>query len=167
MDYFLKVAAVLCLAGGLLSCEEELRQQAPSDPDELKEYNQRKITIEQGVSGTVLFEEGNCMPALSDSCKIYPVNRTIRIYEVSTADDTEGEGPFYSEVHTPLLATVESDADGFYQAALEPGEYSIFVEEGGRLYANFTNGDGEIQVAVIDSGWVTMIHPKLNYNASY
>lgn len=163
----LQLSAALFLLT-LVSCEvEELTGEAPRDPDKLKEYNQRKMTIEQGVSGTVFFEEGNCMPPRGDSCRTYPVIRTVRIYAFTTEKEAAGDGPFYSGVSTQLIATATSDKDGFYQAALSPGKYSLFIEEDSLLYANQTDQKGGILVAVIDSGWVTMIHPEITYKAVY
>lgn len=167
MNALLKLSAVLFFCA-VTSCEvEELRREAPDDPEELKEYNQFKTTIETGVSGTVLFQEGNCQPPVGDSCKTYPVSRNVRIYEYTTTRQTEGEAPFFSSVSTRLVSTVRSDKEGFYEARLAPGKYSLFIEEDSLLYANLFDQRGGILVAVVDSGWVTMIHPEITYKASY
>lgn len=165
---FYSLAAAALFLMSISSCEvENLTGEAPSDPDKLKEYNQRKVTIEQGVSGTIFFEEGNCMPPRGDSCLTYPVERTVRIYELTTDAEAVGEGPFYEEVNTKWIATAKSDQDGFFQMALPRGKYSLFIEEDSLLYANLIDQKGGILVAVIDSGWVTMIHPEITYKASY
>lgn len=167
MHAVIKMAAFTFLFASI-SCEvEELIREVPDDPEELKEYNQFKTTIEQGVSGTILFQEGNCQPPVGDSCKTYPVARKIRIYEFTTREETEGDGPFFSEVNTRLVTTASSDKEGFYQARLAPGKYSLFIEEDSLLYANRFEQNGGILVAVIDSGWVSMIHPEITYKASY
>ncbi|QEC52749.1 hypothetical protein EDD80_11281 [Anseongella ginsenosidimutans] len=168
MNHLLKLAALLLIFTGT-SCEEvnELRGKAPDDPEELKEYNQFKTTIEQGVSGTVLFQEGNCGFPLGDSCRTYPVSRNVRIYEYTTKSRTEGDGPFFTKVNTRLVTTARSDNEGFYQAKLAPGKYSLFIEEDSLLYANLYDKDRGILVAVVDSGWVTMLHPEITYKAVY
>lgn len=45
---------------------------------------------------------------------------------------------------TPLIATVTSGDDGWFEVAVPPGTSSLFVRESDGLYANGTNGDGII-----------------------
>ncbi|HYH56612.1 MAG TPA: hypothetical protein VD772_08380 [Anseongella sp.] len=170
MNPALRIIFLLALFTGF-SCEEELPfNKVPTDPAELIEYNKFKTTIEQGLSGTLLFSEGQCGPALDTNahCSIYPVSRKIRLYEFTVMDQTEpGEGTFFTEVDTKLIGTTQSDETGFYQIALQPGRYSMFIEENGLLYANGVGNDGGILVSVVDSGWVTMTHPEITYKADY
>ncbi len=94
-----------------------------------------RVTVSQGVWGLVAFWEGDFMPhCLSGT--ITPVGREMRIHALTRPDQVEGVGPFFSEVRTPEVARVWSDADGFFQAALAPGKYSLFSVEDTALYAN-------------------------------
>ncbi|HEY9561503.1 MAG TPA: hypothetical protein VIR29_12035 [Anseongella sp.] len=169
IKHLLNLTAILVFFA-IISCEvEEKLHPRPTTPEGFIEYNKFKITIEQGVSGTLLFQEGSCGPVLDTlQCETYPVTRTIRIYELTTREDTKpDEGAFFSEVHTKLVTKVESDKDGFFQVKLKPGKYSMFIEEDGRLYANLTGRNGEILASTVDSGWVTLTNPEITWKAVY
>lgn len=59
----------------------------------LLERNQEKVTIEEGLAGTVIFTEGNCMPgAVESSCLRYPVVRAVHIHEYTHRSETTHQG---------------------------------------------------------------------------
>lgn len=148
------------------------------DLDSLIERNLEKVTLNEGLTGTIITEEGNCMPYVSEEpepnpdCKIFPVARTIRIYEYTTRDQVtthpDFDSPtFFSHVETELVQTITSDTDGFFETALSPGKYSLFVEEKGALYANLWDSDGGIHPVVVEEGEMTAVLFKITHSAVY
>ncbi len=112
--------------------------------------NAAKVTITNGIWGTVSSMEGNCMPPVapnSKTCTHCPVQRTIKIYNYTTlsqATPTANSSVFYDSFNTALVAQINSDADGFFQVNLPSGQYSIAIVENGKLYANGSDGFGGI-----------------------
>jgi hypothetical protein len=100
------------------------------------------------VHGKVTFWEGDFMPPASGT--VLPVRRPIFVFEktpvAQTVQSLSG-GSFYSFVLSRLVDTTESGEDGYYQIALPPGDYSLFVlERSGDFYANEFGGVGGVYV---------------------
>jgi hypothetical protein len=117
---------LLLLAVTALGCGDSTSP-CRSDPAFPTKHPER-VTVSRGVWGLVDCWEGDFMPVCL-SGRITPVGRDTRIHALTRPDQGEGPGPFFSEVRTPEVARVRSDADGFFQAALAPGEYSLFSVE--------------------------------------
>ncbi len=131
--------------------------------DELRTHNQSKVTINTGIHGTLTLNEGDCMPRLDgNSCKTYPVRRKIRVYEYTLPKDVEGWAPNFKKVNTKLIATTFTDDEGFFQLQLPPAQYSIFIEEKGKLYASDSDNAGGISPVTVNTG-IVEVFPKLNY----
>lgn len=151
------------------SCEKE-QTQKPREIENLQELynkNQSKTSIEQGVAGTVILKEGNCMPMIGpyegdNPCRSYAVRRTIRIYEPTSPEDVEGRGPSFEEIHTKLVSETQSDKEGFFQTELSPGLYSLFIVEKGNYYRNMWS-DSYIGSLSIVSDSVTIENPVIDY----
>lgn len=128
--------------------------------------NSHKVTIDQGLWGDIWFWSGNFMPV--NRGEICQVKRTLFVYELTTLDEVDQVQyePFYTAIHTELVATVESDEYGFFQVELEPGDYSLFVEEDGMYYANLFEEKG-IYPVHIESGKVSEVRFDITYEASY
>lgn len=157
-----------CLAagcGGITDAEEQspwLNREA-----ELLEHNRQKITIEEGLSGTMLRREGDCMrgPGPGEStCILYPVPKRIKIFEYTHISQTSREiGQYYTRVDTKLIATVQSDGEGFFQIPLPAGTYSVFpVSEDGRYIVTGADGQGGLNPLVAEEGEVP--HYRLIHN---
>ena len=105
----------------------------------LYRHNEAKKTITQGIWGTLIQREGDCMPStFPDVCMHFPAQREILVYELTTEEQVVHDGSlryFYSEIYTKLVAVTVSDDEGFYELALEPGHYSVFVREKELLFA--------------------------------
>jgi hypothetical protein len=126
------------------------------------------VTIAEGLWGDVWFWDGDFMPVCPDGT-VTPAIREIRIHELATLDDVT-PGPraaFYAEVNTPLVATVQSDRLGFFQAELPPGTYSVFAVEDTLLYSNGYGGAGEICPVEVLPGQVTAIRFDITWRASF
>lgn len=147
---------LLILAG---SCEKP-------DIETLIKRNKSKITIKTGVAGTLLRKEGNCMPGIggfSSTCKSYPVKRTILIYDATKFDKVQGFGPLFNSVSSNLIAQCDSDQDGFFQATLAPGKYSIFISDSSKFYANLSDGSGIMNPLTIKIDSVSITKQILDY----
>ena len=110
-----------------VSCEKNYL----NNTEILYKQNEKKVTINEGIYGTVTHREGNCMPQIGkSSCKEIPVKRTVEIYEEITIHREE---PVIGNWDLQLFKTVVSDENGFFQVELPSGKsYAVFVvgEEG-------------------------------------
>jgi hypothetical protein len=156
------IALLVCvtvLAGGCNGATCPTSCGGDADPD--------LAPIEQGISGEVLFWEGDFMPPGPYSGTVTGVSREMHIHELTSVDDVEPPDYycFYSAVNTPLAAVAHSDSNGFFEVALEPGEYSIFSVEDTLLYANLFAGGGNIFPVTVEPGEVTSISFDITYLA--
>ena len=121
---------------------------------------------DQGIRGEVRFWEGDFMPPFP-SGTITPVSREIVVYPVITLDEVEREGGgFYPSLPGNPVATTVSDEDGLFEVGLPPGEYSFFVWEDGRYYANGFSSHG-IYVVTVEEGEFTEITFDIDHSAAY
>lgn len=151
----------LYIITSLTACQKSSgEQQPPSACDMNQTYtlNASKTTISTGVFGTVSSMEGNCMPVVlpgSNTCTHCPVKRTILIYAYtrnSQASPVAGKPGFYQQVSTALIRELETDPQGFFQAELPPGQYSLFIRENGLLHASTSDMNGGLNPVNITSG---------------
>lgn len=145
-----KLAGLLLIMAIIQGCHKQ-KCDPETGCDIMKAFadNPAKVTITSGVWGTVYLTEGNCMPTIIDlpsksTCKSCPVMRTVQIYEFTTrsqAEPVNSYGP-YDKFNTTLVKEVESDSQGFFEAAMPAGKYSIVIKENGKLYAFGFDGQG-------------------------
>lgn len=130
-------------------------------------------TLRQGIQGKVLWLEGNLMPTIvEDSQKIEadqgtPVERTVCIYQLTHQNQATLTEGFYTDINSKLIKKVATGEDGQFQVYLEPGRYSVFVEEPQGLYANLFDGQGYIQPVTVIKDSVSQITLKVDYKAVY
>jgi len=175
MKTYLSYLLISLLAlGFFISCdetstEEEVDTFVPSQDicfdEDAPPRNTDKVTIQQGIWGDVWFWSGDFMPPRFG--EICLAKRRILIYELTTFDDVELDGPggFYLSINTTLVKKVTSDESGFFEVELEPGTYSIFIEENGNLYANRFFRGGIFPVTVETDG-VSEIRFDITYDRS-
>lgn len=143
-----------------LSChkDEEKAIQANCNIQQAYADNAKKVTITGGVWGTVSSMEGNCMPVISpgpNGCRNCPVQRTVKIYQYTLSSNATPSGNstiFFDSFSTPLVVQVDTDSDGFFQASVPPGNYTLVVVENGKLYANARNGQGGLNSFTLTAG---------------
>jgi hypothetical protein len=122
----------------------------------------------QGITGKVLWIEGNQMPGPGrKSSEPQPVMREIYIYEPVTEQQAKNSNGFYTEIQTPLIAKATSNADGSFTVALPPGEYSVFTKEPEGLFASIFDQKGRINVISVPKHEFTSVTLRINYNATY
>lgn len=165
-----KLFIVLPISLLILGCKES--ENANSVTDETGD--QYEITISQGVWGVVKFWEGNHMPGVvgeeSSSGTITPVSRNIRIYRSTTQSENETIGlssAFYGNINSELIAIAYSDQNGFYQAELPVGKYSVFTEEDEGLYANIYDTDFVINPVDVENAAVSRLDIDVTYRATF
>lgn len=130
--------------------------------------NVAKVTITEGVWGTVSFMKGNCMPG-SSGCSNCPARRTVRFYEYTLMSQAVKAGmynDFFTSFSTRLLKEIETDENGFFQVALTPGKYTMVVLEDGKLYSSISDGQGGINPVTFNGGRQN-INFSITYEASF
>lgn len=125
--------------------------------------------IQQGVSGQVVWTEGNQMPGIGSQSgrSSKPVARTIKIYELTRNSDVTGASPLFSQVKSKLIATVKTNDKGMFSCELAPGMYSIFTVEQEKLFASLGDGAGNIAPVEVKANEVTKYDININYSAAY
>lgn len=133
---------------------------------------QQNQPLEQGISGQVLWLEGNFMPTIDAGSNRKrnqgePVAREIHIHELTNVGDVVQDGLFYSQINSKLIETVQSDEEGHFQVQLSPGRYSLFVKEEKGFFANIFDIDNNINPVEVKEDEITEITVKINYKAAY
>ncbi|MBL7847207.1 MAG: carboxypeptidase regulatory-like domain-containing protein [Cyclobacteriaceae bacterium] len=129
----------------------------------LSAYSQK-----QGLKGQVFWVSGNQMPG--PEAVLSPNQGAIRdvlIYEITNVTDATQVGPFFRDIKTRLIATIQTKPDGTFKVKLPVGSYSVFTKERNGLYANLFDGKGYINPVVIKEGqwgWKTI---TIDYDAAY
>lgn len=93
--------------------------------------------------------------------------RDVLIYEITNVTDATQVGPFFRDIKTRLIATIQTKPDGTFKVKLPVGSYSVFTKERNGLYANLFDGKGYINPVVIKEGqwgWKTI---TIDYDAAY
>lgn len=122
----------------------------------------------QGIRGKVFWLSGNQMPGPDrEMAPNLGIKREIQVYEITTLQDVEQQGAFFSNIKTRLVATGESREDGSFKVKLQPGKYSVFVKEDKGLYANLFTSNGEINPVTVSSRKYTWISITVDYEAVY
>lgn len=153
------------------SCHKKTDSSSSVSCDMPKVYaiNAAKVTVTNGVWGTIASTEGNCMPAvIPGNCKTCPVKRTVKIYEYTTRSQASPSNAtiFFDSFSTNLVKEVETDDDGFFQTELPVGQYTIVIVENGKLYSNGGDGSGGLSPFTKAAGNTT-VNVTMNYNANY
>jgi hypothetical protein len=166
------VMIVLCMCC-LASCDE-----VPVTPS-LSPQDEVRFNINEGISGYVLFWEGDFMPTFPGDerdGRVYPVFREVCFFTAILSSDVEWSYVevepnqfvhLVTDIPTEPVAIVWSDVEGHFEVALPPGKYSIFVREYGYLYANMFDGDGYIFPIEVADGEVTKVQFDITYMAAY
>jgi len=93
--------------------------------------------------------------------------REILIYELTGFDDVTVVGPFFRDIKTKMIATVQSNADGTFKIKLPPGSYSVFTKEKNGLYANLFDENKNINPVTIKASQYTWKTITVDYEAAY
>ena len=153
-----RLFTIVVLAILLNSCHKDNAPQNGCNIQQVYSDNAKKVTISNGLWGTVSSVEGNCMPTIppsTNSCKNCPVQRTVKIFQYTLLSNVTRSGNsavFFDSFNSPLVAQVDTDENGFFQVDIPAGHYSVAVVEDGKLYANSLDGQGGLNPVTIASG---------------
>jgi hypothetical protein len=172
-----KTILLLFAAGMIAGCHKDNSSTEcplPISCDMTKVYNENaaKVTITNGVWGTIANMEGNCMPIINPAnttCKTCPVKRTVKIYQytkASNATASAGSTIFFDSFNTPLVAQVDTDVNGFFQLTLPAGQYSLAIVENGKLYANTRDAQNGLNPFTLTSG-AQKVNATMTYKAVF
>lgn len=109
------------------------------------------------------------VPACNSCCSNCPVKRTVKIYRHTTLNDAVTSDPykvFLDAFNTQLMTQIDTDDDGFFQADLPAGQYTIVVVENGKLYANTRDVQGGLSPFVFRSG-TKNVNLAMTYKATF
>ncbi|WHZ09068.1 MAG: hypothetical protein OJF59_002823 [Cytophagales bacterium] len=142
-----------------LSCYKESNTvtQTGCDMQQVYADNAKKVTITNGIWGTVALMEGNCMPVVPptpSTCKTCPVKRTIKIYDYTLQSQATPQisNGLYDSFSTQFIKEVNADDNGFFQVDIPPGHYTIVAVENGKLYAFGFDGQGGLSPVTFTGG---------------
>ena len=123
----------------------------------------------QGISGIVLWFEGDLMPGIGKKpVEGEPMQREIYIYEATTREQAEvTETYFYHDLKTSMIRIVMSDEEGKFIVELEPGTYSVFVKEPKGLFASSFDQAGHINPITIEANQLSNMLIRVDYMAAY
>lgn len=150
---------------------QKLSESLPGQPDSiLKKVNGLMATIQEGIAGRVLWIRGNQMPSPEQPpqpaagwkgfVQIFPVQKgaLLKMREPSV----------FEPISEGRLARVQTDEQGCFSLSLPEGTYSIFLElPDGALYANISDGAGQVHPIQVVKQTVTPALLKFDYQAVY
>jgi len=125
--------------------------------------------VSQGIAGQVLWYEGDLMPGIDkEPIEGKPIQREVYIYEATLQSQGDiSDGVFYKNIKTKLILKVMTDEDGKFIIGLDPGTYSVFVEESSGLFASRFDKDGIINPITIGANELSNMLIRVNYKAAY
>lgn len=154
-----RLLCFLIMSSAFLSCHKESNTTTQNGCDMPQVYadNAKKVTITNGIWGTVALMEGNCMPVVpptSSTCKTCPVKRTIKIYDYTLQSQATPQisNGLYDSFSTQFIKEVTADGNGFFQVDIPPGHYTIVAVENGKLYAFGFDGQGGLSPMTFTGG---------------
>ncbi len=129
----------------------------------------------QGIKGQITWVEGNQMPLISQSGETTrserkigePIQRKVIIYPLTKISDAKMENSLFTVANGKPIAQVESDEEGNFEVELAPGQYSVFTQEEGGLFANSFDLNGNIQPIEVEKGIWSKLNILVNYKAAY
>ncbi|MDX5436416.1 MAG: hypothetical protein LPK03_04440 [Pontibacter sp.] len=83
----LTLALAALLVAGCTKENDATPSEQLTENGDFYEQNKVKVTIIEGIAGTLTLKEGNCMPMIgtgSSTCKQSPVRRVIKVYPYTT-----------------------------------------------------------------------------------
>lgn len=121
-----------------------------------------------GISGKVLWFEGNLMPGPdTDIPEGLPVEREVWIYEATPLSKTSNTPPLFTNIESELVTKVKSDSTGNFQTSLPPGKYSLFTKEENGFFANRMDGENIINPVTVEAEKSSHIIIRIDYKAAY
>ena len=160
---FLMLCASLCISFMATSCDKKDEKPAATEQEDC-------VTITEGIYGTVVERYGDWMPVIGEDSPRggeRPLEKRVYVYEYTKTSDFD-YGHYFSEfpidkMPKSLVAIGQSKSNGFYEISLNPGTYSVFIEDNGKLCANGGDGYGGINPVVISADSIVLMNLVLNH----
>lgn len=147
---------------------------------ELYENNITKISVDQGIAGTVIYMEGNFQPIVInapddftfyDLGTCYPVRKTVQLYELTATPDvkySDTSQVFIDSIGTTMISQTVSDNDGFYQLSVpDTGKYSIFIVYGDQHFVEYWGAGQLINPILILEDSVIIHNIEIDHNTCW
>jgi len=129
--------------------------------------NSNYQTGSQGITGKVLWLEGNFMPGPGQTKTGKPIEKELYFFPVLNIKDISGSGPFYELKDYKPVGKVKSDSKGQFKILLPIGVYSLFSKEDEGFYASVQDGEGNINPIEVKRNEYNEIVFKIDYKAAY
>ncbi len=124
--------------------------------------------LKQGICGTILLQQGNQMPGPGRKLSAgQPVAREVLVYQLTNTNQAQSSGTIFTGIKTALVAKTRSNAKGYFELKLPAGKYSVFVQEQEGLYANYFDGQGNLNPVEVIKNSVTNRNITINNKAVF
>lgn len=124
----------------------------------------------QGFTGRITEVAGNQMP-MKGGPPVVPkgIATTVLIYEPTHISQVSrmGTSATYTAISTKLVASVDTDSTGNFTIALPVGDYSVFIKQGDRFYANLFDTNNNIALFSVEEGKLTQVNLTVSSEASF
>jgi hypothetical protein len=126
------------------------------------------LSQKQGLMGQVFWVSGNQMPGPESILSPNQgASREVMIYELTNFKDVTQVGPFFRDIKTKMVVSIQSKPDGTFKVKLAPGAYSVFTKEKNGLYANLFDDKNNINPVVIKASHYAWKTITIDYDAAY
>jgi len=115
---------------------------------------------DQGIAGVVRMVSGNRMPAPGVKRGPLPSVKTqVYVFELTNISQVvrKGSSPYYSSVHTRLVAVADTDSTGHFCVCLPEGRYSLFTRSGESYFASRRDVDNNLAPVEVSKGKMTQV----------
>lgn len=125
--------------------------------------------MKQGISGNIYVKYGNNMPSPGMPANLgRAISCEILVYELTHVEQaTSSDNTHFANLKTKLVSKGRSNNDGLYAIELPPGQYSVFVDDKGRLYANSLDGKGNINAITVKKDSVSNRNITISSRATF
>jgi hypothetical protein len=124
--------------------------------------------VKQGIAGKIYLKQGNFMPSPGRKANTgKPVSTAVFVYQLTGRGQAIANGSYFDHIQTKLIAKAQSNDEGNYAIALPPGNYSVFVGNDNRLYANSFDSKGNINPIEVTKDSVSKMDIIMSNKAVY
>ena len=124
----------------------------------------------QGIEGHIYRVSGNQMPS-PDSKPSRPkgIKTALYIYPITNLSQVSRKesSSFYRSIQTKLVKKIMSDTNGYFNAKLPVGSYSLFIKVDSLYYANLFDGENNIFPVKVVQNKMTKVEFKMDHDAVY
>ncbi|NEZ63427.1 hypothetical protein D0962_11625 [Leptolyngbyaceae cyanobacterium CCMR0082] len=130
----------------------------------IAEQTQASNNMEQGIQGKVIQLSGDFMPQIGatgesqNSQSALATNIWVFTGKIQPEIlDPQWISTVNARDHAQLLQVVESDSNGEFSIALEPGVYTLFSQNNEALYLNSFDGEGYYASVDVKTGAISAV----------